>query len=89
MKASHEYEYELRVHQESLRQQPREPEQLREMVTHEAARLGMSLKHFFQPVTFAQTLHNMRSALLEAIALVCEERMNENQRRQTRNRPSA
>lgn len=75
MRASKEYENELKGHQDALRREFPNREQLKEMMTRELEGLGMSLGQFLTPYTFAHTIHNKRSALLEAIALVTEERM--------------
>lgn len=75
MKASKEYKKVLKDHLETLRREFPEREWLKEMVTGEVERLGMTFHEFFQPYTFARALHDKRSPLLEAIALVTEERM--------------
>ena len=89
MRASKEYKNELKVHQDALRLEFPDCARLKEMITLEVERLGMTLDQFFQPATFGHTLHNKRSSLLEAIALVTEERMAMKKRQATTSRPSA
>ena len=74
MKANNEYKKELNAHQAALRRSFPPKGQLREMIASEAERMGLTMEQLFHPNTFARALHLKRSALLEAIALITEER---------------